>query len=45
MIKVLHLFTTMDNGGVESFLYNYYINMNHTEIAFDFIVPTNKTTF
>ncbi len=45
MIKVLHLFTTMDNGGVESFLYNYYINMNHTEIAFDFIVPGDKIGF
>ena len=45
MIKVLHLFTTLDNGGVESFLYNYYSNMNHNEITFDFVVPGNKKGF
>jgi glycosyltransferase involved in cell wall biosynthesis len=39
MIKVLNLFTTLDNGGVESFLYNYYSNMNHNLIHYDFIVP------
>lgn len=38
MIKVIHLFTTLDNGGVESFLYNYYSHMNRESIQFDFIV-------
>ena len=45
MIRVLHLFTTLDNGGVESFLYNYYSNMNHKEIVFDFVVPGEKRGF
>lgn len=43
-IKVLHLFTTLDAGGVESFLYNYYINIKE-EIQFDFIVPGNSIGF
>lgn len=38
MIKVLHLFTTLNNGGVESFLYNYYSNMDRSTIRFDEIV-------
>lgn len=42
MIKVLHLFTTLDGGGVESFLYNYYSHMTDKEIRFDAIVPGNK---
>ncbi len=39
MIKVLHLFTTLDGGGVESFLYNYYSHMDLVKIKFDAIVP------
>jgi glycosyltransferase involved in cell wall biosynthesis len=39
MIKVLHLFTTLDGGGVESFLYNYYSHMDLEKIKFDAIVP------
>lgn len=39
MIKVLHLFTTLDGGGVESFLYNYYSHMDLTKVKFDAIVP------
>lgn len=38
MIKVLHLFTTLNNGGVESFLYNYYSNMDRSVIRFDEVV-------
>lgn len=38
MIKVLHLFTTLNNGGVESFLYNYYSNMDKSKIKFDEVV-------
>lgn len=45
MIKVLHLFTTLDGGGVESFLYNYYSHMNLAEIKFDAIVPGTKTGY
>ena len=43
-IKVLHMFTTLDAGGVESFLYNYYMEMKE-DIQFDFIVPSNKKGF
>lgn len=39
MIKILHLFTTLDGGGVESFLYNYYSHIDHNKIIFDMIVP------
>lgn len=42
MIKVLHLFTTLDGGGVESFLYNYYLHIDRNDISFDFVVPGNK---
>ena len=37
MIKVLHLFTTLDSGGVESFLFNYYSHIDRKKIQFDFI--------
>lgn len=39
MIRVLHLFTTLDGGGVESFLYNYYSHMDSAKIEFDAVVP------
>lgn len=45
MIKILHLFTTLDNGGVESFLYNYYSKMDHNKIRFDFVVPCDDIGF
>lgn len=45
MIKVLHMFTTLDNGGVESFLYNYYEAMDKEKIEFDFIVSGEKKGF
>ncbi len=45
MIKVLHMFTSLDNGGVESFLFNYYSNFDRNEISFDFVVPSEKIGF
>ena len=42
MIKVLHLFTTLDSGGVESFLFNYYFHINTDNINFDVIVPGKR---
>ncbi|HEM2786808.1 TPA: glycosyltransferase [Streptococcus suis] len=44
-IKVLHAFTTLDNGGVESFIYNYYSLMPKEKIQFDFFVLGNQTGF
>ena len=45
MIKVLHLFTTLDSGGVESFLFNYYSHIDRKKIQFDFIVPGKEQGF
>lgn len=45
MIRVLNLFTTLDNGGVESFLLNYYTHMNRNLIQYDFVVPGEKIGF
>lgn len=45
MINVLNLFTTLDNGGVESFLYNYYSHMDHKLIHYDFVVPGTAKGF
>lgn len=42
MIKVLHMFTTLDCGGVESFLYNYYSSIDRKKVRFDIIVPGNE---
>ena len=38
MIKVLHIVSSLGSGGVESMLYNYYSNMDNSNIQFDFIV-------
>lgn len=38
-IKVLHLYTALDDGGVERFLLNYYDNMDRSRIQFDVVVP------
>lgn len=39
IIKVLHLYTALDDGGVERFLLNYYDNMDRSHIRFDVVVP------
>lgn len=38
MIKVLHVVASLGSGGVESLLYNYYLNMKEEKVRFDFIV-------
>lgn len=45
MIKVLHLFTTLDNGGVETFLASYYRHIDRDKIQFDFVVPSFNEGF
>ena len=42
MIRVLHLFTELDGGGVERFLLNYYSVLRHAGVQFDVIVPSPK---
>ena len=38
MIRVLQEVATMDAGGVERLLYDYYHNLGNGEIAFDFVI-------
>jgi len=38
MIRVLQEVATMDVGGVERLLYDYYTNLDNREIAFDFVI-------
>lgn len=38
MIRVLQEVATMDAGGVERLLYDYYNNLGNPEIAFDFVI-------
>ena len=38
MIRVLQEVATMDVGGVERLLYDYYTNLHNGEIAFDFVI-------
>lgn len=42
MIKVLHVVPSLGSGGIESLLYNYYVNMDKSIIKFDFIVHGNE---
>lgn len=39
MIKILHLYTALDDGGVERFLLNYYQEMDRVAFKFDVVVP------
>lgn len=38
MIRVLHIFHEMANGGIEHFVMNYYRHIDRTRIQFDFLV-------
>ncbi len=38
MIRVLQEVATMDAGGVERLLYDYYTHLNNKEIVFDFVI-------
>ncbi|PIC99892.1 glycosyltransferase [Sporosarcina sp. P29] len=38
MIRVLHVISSLDGGGVESMLFNYYSNLDRKKIQFDFVV-------
>lgn len=42
-IRILHLFTDLNGGGVEQFLLNYYSILHHKNVQFD-IVATNSNT-
>lgn len=38
MIRVLHELSALDGGGVAKLLYDYYSNMDHEKIHFDFLI-------
>ena len=42
MIKVLHILSSLDGGGVESLLYSYYKNMDRNQFRFDFAIFDTK---
>ena len=42
MIKVLHVLSSLDGGGVERMLYNYYTHMTRSKVHFDFVVHDSK---
>ncbi len=46
MIRVLHVVTDMNRGGLETLLMNYYRHINRAEIQFDFLVHRyNRTAY
>ena len=38
MVRVLQELSALDGGGVAKLLYDYYRNMDHTKIHFDFLI-------
>lgn len=42
-IRVAHILGKMVGGGVESFIMNYYRNIDRTKIQFDFIIDSDST--
>lgn len=41
-IRILHIVTTMNRGGIETMLMNYYRNIDRTKIQFDFLEHRNE---
>lgn len=41
-IRILQVLTIMGHGGSESMIMNYYRNMNHNKVQFDFLVHREK---
>ena len=44
MIRVLQEVATMDIGGVERLLFDYYAHLDRREIAFDFVISFSLFT-
>lgn len=42
MIRVLHIFHEMANGGIEHFVMDYYRHINRDEVQFDFLVSVEQ---
>jgi len=41
-LRVLHIVTIMNRGGIETMLMNYYRNIDRTKIQFDFVVHRSE---
>lgn len=41
-IRILHVFSWFDQGGIENFVMNVYRNIDRSKIQFDFAFPINK---
>ena len=41
-IRVLHIVTTMNRGGLETMLMNYYRNIDKSKIQFDFLLHRSE---
>ena len=42
MVRVLHIVTSMNRGGLETLIMNIYRKINRSKIQFDFLVHTNN---
>ena len=42
MVRVLHIFHNMGNGGIENFVMNYYRAIDRDKIQFDFLTSVEK---
>ena len=40
-IRILQVVTTMDRGGLETMIMNYYRNIDRTKVQFDFLTHTD----
>lgn len=45
MKRVLHIVSSMNMGGLETFIMNIYRNINHTDIQFDFLEFSENTCY
>ena len=41
-VRVLHVFSFFDQGGIENFVMNVYRKMDRTKVQFDFAFPVNQ---
>ncbi len=44
-IRVLHVFHSMHNGGVEHFVMNYYRHIDRSKVQFDFLLSVDEDGF
>lgn len=42
MVRVLHIFHNMGNGGIENFVMNYYRAIDRDKIQFDFLTSVEE---